>query len=251
MEEVRVRGLGHQRLIDLIGLKRAAPISGLAIAHRNPDVGVDDVGTGNCGVRIIGFNDLCEGEPVTGGTGDDELRARQCAALSERPGDIVAVTDKCDLYALHPAHQLPDGKQVGERLKRVIAARKHIEHRRRTNRRKFFKHRMIEYPRRDDRVITGERAGDVGNALTAADAELRRLEIDRVAAKLDHRHLHRIAGPRARLLKIQSDALAEKGAWGGRFGQSEDLGQVGGVQLVDRQQVPHGCLSCVIIVPTP
>ena len=43
---------------------------------------------------------------------------------------------------------------------------------------------MVEHPRGDNPVIAGERPGDVLDALAGADAELGRLDIDRVSAEL-------------------------------------------------------------------
>ena len=84
---------------------------------------------------------------------------------------------------------------------------------------------MVHHPRGDDRMIAGEGAGDVLGALARAEADLLLLDIDRVRAELDRRHLHRVAGPRARLLEDQSATPlpASGAAEVGPLGQSEDL----------------------------
>ena len=43
VHEPGVRRARHQRLVDLIGLERGAPLVAVLAAHRDPDVGVDDV----------------------------------------------------------------------------------------------------------------------------------------------------------------------------------------------------------------
>ncbi len=86
---------------------------------------------------------------------------------------------------------------------------------------------MIEDARGDDRVIAGERVRHVLDALARADAELVRLDIDRMAAELGGRHLHRVARARARLLEIERDALVlQRRATRGLFGQREDRLQI-------------------------
>ena len=85
---------------------------------------------------------------------------------------------------------------------------------------------MVHHPRGDDRVIAGEGAGDVLGGLAGAEADLLLLDVDRMAAELDDRHLHRVAGARRRLLEDQGDALAgERAAEIGALGQGEDLGE--------------------------
>ena len=55
-----------------------------------------------------------------------------------------------------------------------------------------------------------------------------------MAAELDHRHLHRVAGARARLLEDQGDALAvQRPAEVGAFGQVEDRGELLARQVGD------------------
>ena len=90
----------------------------------------------------------------------------------------------------------------------MIGRRQHVEHRERTNRRHFLEQMMVEHPRRRDRVIAGERSGQVGDALASSKAEFGGLEIDRVTAQLARRQLHRIAGPRARLFEIERNSAS-------------------------------------------
>ena len=53
---------------------------------------------------------------------------------------------------------------------------------------------MVEHPRRDDRAVRRERAGDVVDRLARAEADLLGPDVDRVAAEADHGHLGRRAG---------------------------------------------------------
>ena len=83
---------------------------------------------------------------------------------------------------------------------------------------------MVHHPRGDDRMVAGEGAGDVLGALAGAEADLLLLDVDRMGAELDRRHLGRVAGPRRGLLEDQSDALArERRAEIGPLGQGEDF----------------------------
>src|SRR5437899_96216 len=110
---------------------------------------------------------------------------------------------------------------------------------------------MVEHPRRDDRVIAGERARHVLDALARADAELCRLQIDRMRTELGRRHLHRVARPRARLFEIERNALVLKHARRGALRHFQNRAQVLGGEVANGEQVPHQLFSFLIIVPTP
>jgi hypothetical protein len=66
---------------------------------------------------------------------------------------------------------------------------------------------VVEHAGGDDRMIAGERPGHVLDTFARADAELGRLEINRMTAELSGRHLHRVPGPGARLFEIKRDAF--------------------------------------------
>ncbi len=92
---------------------------------------------------------------------------------------------------------------------------------------------MVEYACGNDRVIAGEGADHVLDTLALPDPELVRLQVDRVAAKLRRRQLHRIAGPGARLLEIERDALSAQGGPAALLGQGEGRPQVTGRQVAN------------------
>ncbi len=109
---------------------------------------------------------------------------------------------------------------------------------------------MVEHARGDDRMIAGEGARDVLDALARADAKLVRLQVDGMAADLRRRQLHRVSRPRARLFEIERDALVLDDVRMGRFRQIENLQEIVRRQIADGEQMPHAA-SFVIIVPTP
>ena len=112
--------------------------------------------------------------------------------------------------------------------------------------------RVIEHPRGDDRVIAGERARHVLDALAAADAELVLLDIDRMTAELRGRHLHRVAGARARLLEDRARRPCRRAARG--CGCS-DSARISAKAAAVRSRIDRRCLtssfSFRIMVPTP
>ena len=76
------------------------------------------------------------------------------------------------------------------------------------DRRHALEHAVVEHPRRDDRVVGGQRAGDVLRRLPLVDADLVGPDRDRVSAESDHRHLAAVARPGRRLLEHERDAAA-------------------------------------------
>src|SRR5205085_6010644 len=111
---------------------------------------------------------------------------------------------------------------------------------------------MIHHPGGDDAVIAGERPGDILRALARVDADLFLLDIDRMAAELDDRHLGRIAGARRRLLEQERDPLPlHRPAEVGPLRQSKDLGESAFRQVGDAQEIAHSRASLVTIVPMP
>src|SRR5688500_9248371 len=134
----------------------------------------------------------------------------------------------------------------------MVGIRQQVEQRRLRRRGHGGEVAMVGDAGGDDLVIAGEGAGDVLGGLAAAEPDLLLLDIDRVAAELDHGHLGRVAGARRRLLEHQSDALArQRPAEVGALGQVEDLGEVVRAQVGDAEQVPHQSASRLTMVPMP
>jgi hypothetical protein len=65
---------------------------------------------------------------------------------------------------------------------------------------------VIEDAGADDAVIAPERAGDVLGGLPRIEADLRPLDIDRMAAQLEYRHLRGVPSAGRGLLEQESDA---------------------------------------------
>src|ERR1044072_9158611 len=111
---------------------------------------------------------------------------------------------------------------------------------------------MVDHSRGEDRVIAGERAGDVLGALARAEPDLLLLDVDRMGAELDGGHLGRAAGPRRGLLEDEGDALAgERRAEIGPLGEAEYLLERPLRQRGDAEQVGHQSRSFLTIVPIP
>ncbi len=227
MHEPGAWGERHEPFVDPVLLERGAAFIAVRAAHRDPDVGVDDVGAFDRLGRI-GHSTL---ETVTRRTCDDEFRADQRTSLGKRARDVVAFPDECHTRSFEAAQQLPDGQQISERLQRMVAAREHVEHRRGIHRRHSLEQFVVEHARGDDRMIAGERARHIIDALAAADAEFSRLQVDWMAAELRGREFHRVARPSARLLEVERDSLIPEDAHRGLFGQSEDCLDIGGAEV--------------------
>jgi len=98
MHEPGVRSERHQGLVNLIGLEKGAPLLAVLPAHRDPDVGVDDIGAFH-GIPRIGERAF---EAVAGRAGDHEFRADERACFGQRARDVVALADKGDARAFEP-----------------------------------------------------------------------------------------------------------------------------------------------------
>ena len=165
------------------------------------------------------------------------------AREGERGGDVVAVTDVDEPPAVEAAEQLAQGEEVGDRLGRVGAVGQQVDDRDVDHRRHLLEGGVVEHARRDDRAEPGEGAGDVGDRLAHAEADLLGPHVDRVTAEADHGHLG--GRPRAgrRLLEQQHDALAGQRRRDGRrvclppLGGVEHRGELGGREVVDLEEV--------------
>src|SRR5215208_7990579 len=112
MQEDGVRcGEAHQLLVYLIGGEFLLALLGLGLlAHAGPHIGVDDPRAGDSFLRVFGEGrgDARGGGElrysgvwgVAGRVSDGQLRTGEGAAQSQGVGDVVAVPDVGDLYAL-------------------------------------------------------------------------------------------------------------------------------------------------------
>jgi len=108
----------HQFFVDAIRLEDRMPFGAVLAAHRDPDVGIDDIRSSD------GFGSICgrSVEAVAIGARQGELRACERASFGQRSRDVVALADESDLCTFDITEQLFDRQQVRERLKRMVGA---------------------------------------------------------------------------------------------------------------------------------
>ncbi len=108
---------------------------------------------------------------------------------------------------------------------------------------------MGEHPGGDDGVVALEDAHDVLEGLAHVDADLLATRVDRVAAELDDRHLHRLSGAGGRLLEDQHRRRVRRAAGRARavvaLGEVEDRPQLGRGEVGDVEQVARHRGQCL------
>ena len=111
--------------IHLVGTEEGFLFGLSFLSHGEPDVGVDDVGSGDGGLDIGGGGDVGGGQffkerggrEVFGGTGHRELEAEVFGGPHPRDGHVrKAVADEGDLLSFPGAEALADGEEVSEDL---------------------------------------------------------------------------------------------------------------------------------------
>ena len=108
----------------------AAALRLLLVAHADPDVGVDRVGAGGGGARVVGqLRPVPLLELVAGRRRDDDLDPAELAGDRQRAGDVVAVADVGEPQAGEVAEALAQGQQVGERLAGMVERGQRVDHR--------------------------------------------------------------------------------------------------------------------------
>ena len=145
MEEHGVRpGVGHERRGDLVGRQLGQLALGLGLlAHRDPDVGVDGVGTvdglGRSGAerdraarlrrgRMSPGHDVRIGHPL-GRCRDGDMHPGQRTGFQQRVRDVVAVADVGELETTQFTEALPEREQVGQRLAWVMVVGQRVDDR--------------------------------------------------------------------------------------------------------------------------
>jgi hypothetical protein len=251
----------HHARRDLVAVERgeAGLLLGL-VAHRHPHVGVDGVGVGGGGERVVRLEHAAAvpvgdgARPadhlgvalVAGGRRHRHVDAGQRARLDEAVGDVRPVTDVGDLQPAEDAELLAQRQQVRQRLARVVPVGQRVDDRDRR--------RLGEAAD----VVVGEGADDEGPGVAADDPrrvldrlapaqlQLVRTRRDRCPAEAGDGRLE--GDPRAgrRLGEVQDDAVAgEDVAEAVGFGLGvrrhvEQELELRAVEVGDAQQVLHG-----------
>lgn len=181
----------------------------LLVAHADPDVGVEGIGLGGGGARVVGqLRPVRVFELVARRRRDHDFDPGQLAEDRQRAGDVVAVADVGEPQALELAEALAHRQQVGERLAGMVQRGQPVDHR---HLRRLGQPRdgLVGAGADHDRVdVAGEDAGGVANRLAARELHLIAAEDDRVRAQLGDPDLEADPRPRRGLLEDEGDAAA-------------------------------------------
>ncbi len=125
-------GLGQvdDALVDLIGLEGFEAVGGFfLLAHADPDIGVEHIGTFGGGLKVLLDLDIARlellqkrlGRLEIGGSSEDELESQAFGSPHPGAGDIAVDVAGEDHFAAFPAAEvLLHGEEVGENLARVF-----------------------------------------------------------------------------------------------------------------------------------
>ncbi len=230
--------------IEPVGRERLAAGGRLVVgvAHRHPDVGVDDVGALD---RLAGIGRRrALVEHVAVGRGDDDLDAGQRAEDHQRAGDVVAVAHVGELAARDVAERLAHRHQVGERLARMVARRQQVEDRHGRVLGQLGEPLVAARAQPDRGHVAGEHERGVAHGLAARELQLVGAQHHRVAAQLGDSRLHRDTRARRRLLEQDRHrAAGQRVGAGGRLlerqGAIEDRRERRVVELLTGDEVPR------------
>src|SRR6059036_2073428 len=210
------RGLGEadQGVVDLVAAERLRPplVLGL-LTHAGPHVGVDHVGAGRRGARVLGDVDPAA-EPARRGdharvglvprwARDDDRGAEQRTEEHHGVADIVAVADPREPQPAEVDAALPQREEIGQRLAGVLAIRQPVDHRDRRVPGERGDRRVGVDARHDAVDPQGQVAGDVGHRFTRAQADLAAVEMHGASAQLDEADLEGDASAERGLLEDQ------------------------------------------------
>ena len=134
------------------------------------------------------------------GRGHYQPHARLPTTDGQTPSHVVGVADPGKRVSFQLADQLADRVQIGQRLARVAEVGQTVDH----GTGAMFGNlddRLMAIGADHDHVgILAEDAGEIGDALTAAEANLIAKE-DRASAEVGHARLEAHTGPHGRLLE--------------------------------------------------
>ncbi len=141
---------------------------------------------------------------------------------------------------LQVAPTLAQGEHIGDGLAGVSQIRQQVDDRYLVHLDHVLEGGVVEDPGTDHPVVASQDLRDVLDALPHAQADLLAPDAHGVAAQADHGHLGGVSGSVRGLLEDQGHPPA--GEHLGRaadLGQVEDLGQLGGTEIVDFEKVSH------------
>ena len=246
----------HDAFIDLIaGELRGAMVGLLLLAHADPDIGVEDVGSpcgllgvfrdGDLGIRA---GKQIGGRAVAGRAGKTEFEAQ--ARRGPDPGSphvAVGVADEGDLHAVERATEFPDRLQVGQNLAGMLLVGEGVDGRDAGKPCKGFDIGLLEgadngsvdHPTKDPRGVF--------DRFPATQLDLAGGEEEDIAAEFADTDLETDARAGRGLGEEETPALAGKGAGGVAApgflepgGEVEDPEDLGLRERLDREQVFHG-----------
>ena len=199
------------------------------LAHRNPDVAVENVGVLDGFLRVVEhavlatvlleaflcFFDDFGGLFESLGAGEREVHADFGGEGEEGVCDVVAVTDEGDclglsIGVLESAEVFVDHLCEGDGLARVVIVGQGVHDRNRAVFGEFFDELLLEATDDDGVHPSAEAAGDVFHAFALAKADGIRGEEHGVAAELVHAYLECGDSSQRRLFEEHGDVLAVK-----------------------------------------
>src|SRR2546426_507834 len=209
--------------VDLVRLEHLLALLLLFfLAHRDPNVGVHDIGPLHGGNGII--DDVNLGSAVlrdaprrhedfgvrlvTAGTGRGHVHADNCGAEEKRIAYVVAVPDVDEFQPLERAPVLQDREEIRDDLAGVFLVIEAVDHRHTRIPGEFEDVLSAERPIHDAVHIAAQHPRGVGDRLAPSDLQVVRAQEEGVTAELGHPDLERHARPGRGLLENHCEALA-------------------------------------------
>src|SRR3989441_3414080 len=213
VEELRIDLEGPEHFLALLFL--------FFLAHRDPDVGVHDIGSlhGDDGIGDdvnLGSAVLRDAPRrredfgvglVTARAGRRDVHADNRGAEEERIAYVIAVPDVREFQLLERAPVLQDREEIRDALAGVLLVIEAVDHRHARILREFDDVLSPERPIHDAVHIAAQDSRGVGDRLSPSDLQIVRAQEEVVAAELRHADLKRHPRPGRSLFENHRQAL--------------------------------------------
>ena len=227
----------------------------LFLAHADPNVCVENIGTarGFLGIlgdddRGIGAGDQFGGRAIEVGAGEAKLETKACRGPDPGATHVaIGITDEGDLESLKGTAQFLDSQEVGKDLARMLLVGEGIDRRDPRETGEGLDVGLLEGA--DHRAVdhSTKYAGGVLDRLPAPKLDLAGGEEERLAAELADADLEADTGPGGGFGEEEAPAFAGQGldsflAAGGLdlFGKVNDFQDFGGRERLDGEKMLHG-----------
>jgi endonuclease/exonuclease/phosphatase family metal-dependent hydrolase len=177
------------------------------VPHADPDIGVERIGTGDGGARIVGqLGTMAVGELVAGRSAYHNLHPGKLPGDRQGAGDVVAVADVGEAQAGEIAEALAQGEQVGQRLAGVMEGSEPVNDRH-LGRGRQLGDSFVGGGANHDRVdVARQHPRRVADRLAAGDLEFIAAQDERRRAQLGDAYLEGDPRPGRGLLEDEGDA---------------------------------------------